>query len=318
MVQWQAMSRLGRIVLLSVLTVAGTLAWASPASASFHLVKIREVSTETNESANDAFIELQMYFAGQRFVSAHTVRIYNAAGSMVTQRILSGPDPSNGDNQRTILIGDTGVPGRDFTINGLSDGPSGTVPLDNGAGGAVCFDETLVDCVSWGSFNNAGAMADIPVGANAPAIPAGSSLTRSIARGCSTLLENGDDTDSSAADFSVTARTPRPNSTAPSESACAPPPDNVRPNTIIMSVNVNSGARRARIRFRGTDNRPGPITFQCAIDGSLFAGCRSPKTYRRLAYGRHRLRIRARDAAGNYDRTPARRVFRVVRPSARR
>jgi hypothetical protein len=312
------MSRLGRIVLLTVLTVAATLAWAAPASAIFHLVKIREVSPETSEPANDAFIELQMYFAGQNSVSAHTIRIHNAAGTMVTQRILSGPDPASGQSQRTILIGDTGVPGRDFTINGLSDGPSGTIPLDDGAGGAVCFDETLIDCVSWGSFNNAGSMADIPVGTNAPAIPAGSSLTRSIARGCATLLENGDDTDNSAADFSVTARSPRPNSTAPPETACAPPADTQRPNTIIRSLHVNSGLRRARVRFRGTDNRPGPITFQCAIDGSLFAGCRSPKVYRRLAYGRHRLRIRARDAAGNYDRTPARRIFHVLRPSARR
>ena len=312
------MSRLGRIVLLTVLTVAATLAWAAPASAIFHLVKIREVSPETSEPANDAFIELQMYFAGQNSVSTHTIRIHNAAGTMVTQRILSGPDPASGQSQRTILIGDTGVPGRDFTINGLSDGPSGTIPLDNGAGGAVCFDETLIDCVSWGSFNNAGSMAGIPVGTNAPAIPAGSSLTRSIARGCATLLENGDDTDNSAADFSVTARTPRPNSTAPTETACAPPRDTVRPNTFVTNVAVNSRRRRARIRFRGTDNRAGPITFQCKIDGSLYSGCQSPKVYRRLSVGRHVFRVRARDAAGNLDATAVRRVFRIRRVSARR
>jgi hypothetical protein len=305
------MSRLGRIVLLTVFTVAGTLAWAAPASAIFHLVKIREVSPETSPGANDAFVELQMYFPEQRFVVTHTLRFYNAAGTMVQNPAIMGTDPANGQSQRTILVGEPSVAGRDVTINNM---PS----FFDGTGGALCFDETLVDCVSWGSFNNAGSMADIPVGTNAPAIPAGSSLTRSIARGCATLLENGDDTDNSAADFSVTARSPRPNSTAPTETACAPPPDTVRPTTRILSVTVNSRRRRARIRFTGADNRAGPITFQCKIDGRLYSGCQSPKVYRRLSVGRHVFRVRARDAAGNIDTTAVRRVFRIRRVSARR
>ena len=313
------MARHHRIVLLVLLTVAAMLVSVAPASAIFHLMKIREVSPETSPDANNAFVELQMYFPGQQHVSAHTIRFYNPAGSQVSNRILSGPDPSSGDSQRTILIGDTGVPGRNFTITGMSNavGPFGEIGL-SGAGGAVCFDETLIDCVSWGTFNNAGSMADIPVGTNAPAIPAGMSLTRSIARNCATALENADDTNNSAADFSVTARTPRPNSIAPTERACAPPRDTRRPTTSIISVTLNHRRHRARIRFRGTDNRPGPLSFQCGIDGQLFTGCASPKLYRRLAVGRHRFRVRARDAAGNFDATPARRTFRIVRVSPRR
>lgn len=311
------MSRLGRIVLLTVLTVAATLAWAAPASAIYHLVKVREVSPETSPSANNAFVELQMYFPGQNNINTHTLRFYNAAGTAVSGRLIQGDtpdaDPPNGQSQRTILIGDDRTPGYDLFVNDMSDEPNFSA-----AGGAICFDFTLVDCVSWGTFNNSGPMADIPVGTNAPAIPSGMSLTRSISRGCATLLENGDDTDNSTADFSVTARTPRPNSTPPTETACAPPADTVKPRTFVTNVSVNSRRRRARIRFRGTDNRAGPITFQCKIDGNLYSGCQSPKVYRRLSVGRHVFRVRARDAAGNIDATAVRRVFRVFRVSARR
>jgi hypothetical protein len=308
------MSRHVRIVLLAVLTVAATLIPAASASALFHLMKIREVSPETSGLANNAFVELQMYAPDQQHVGAHTIRFYNAAGSEVHNRALGlfgESDPANGGNQRTILIGDSGVPGRDFTISNMSN-------EFGGVGGAICFDETLIDCVSWGSFNNAGSLAGLPVGTNAAAIPAGMSLTRSITRNCPTALENADDTGSSAADFSVTARTPRPNSTAPTERTCAPPRDTRRPNTIIVSITLNHRRHRARVRFRGTDNRPGPLSFQCKIDGGHYLGCQSPKTYRHLAVGRHTVRVRARDAAGNRDGTPAVRRFRIVRVSPRR
>jgi hypothetical protein len=311
------MPRRARIALLLALTGAITLLSAAPASAIYHLVKIREVSPETGEPANDAFIELQMYAPGQNSVSAHTIRIYNAAGSNVTQRILMGPDPANGQSQRTILIGDTGVPGRDFTITGLSDGPSGTIPLDNGAGGAVCFDETLVDCVSWGTFNNSGSMAGIPVGSNAAAIPAGQSLTRSISRGCATALDDSDDTDSSSADFFVSARSPRPNSAPPTETPCpggggggGGGRDRNPPETFITRRPANrTFDRTPTYRFRSDEAR---ARFECKIGGFAYRLCSSPFTWRRLDLGLHRVLIRARDRANNRDRTPAKDFFRIL------
>jgi hypothetical protein len=307
------MPRFRRILLLAFLTIVLTLLSAAPASAIFHLVKIREVSTETSEPANDAFIELQLFQPGNQFVSAHTIRIYNAAGSVATQRILTGPDPANGQSQRTILIGDTGVPGRDFTINGLSDGPSGTIPLNNGAGGAVCFDETLVDCVSWGTFNNSGSMAGIPVGSNAAAIPAGQSLTRTISRGCATALDDFDDTDNSSADFSVSGRTPRPNSAAPTETLCAGGggADRTRPNTFITRRPANrSYDRTPTFRFRSNESG---ARFECKVGGFAYRRCSSPFTWPRLSPGLHRVLIRARDRAGNRDATPAKDFFRILR-----
>ena len=63
-------------------------------------------------------------------------------------------------------------------------------------------------------------------GTPAPALTPGMALRRSISAGCSTALEAGDDTNNSAADFSVTTPNPRPNSVAPSEMTCgvATPP----------------------------------------------------------------------------------------------
>jgi hypothetical protein len=122
------------------------------------------------------------------------------------------PAVPNAANQSTILVGDTNAAGTpDFTESGF---------VVNAAAGAACFDSIPVDCVSWGT----GTTATLPgsAGSAASALSSGMALRRSIAAGCSTLLESGDDTDSSAADFSLTTPDPRNNSVTPTELPCAP------------------------------------------------------------------------------------------------
>lgn len=46
-------------------------------------------------------------------------------------------------------------------------------------------------------------------------------------------------------------------------------------------------------------------TFQCKLDAAAFAACASPRTYRRLRRTSHTFQVRAVDAVGNVDPTPA-------------
>ncbi len=46
-------------------------------------------------------------------------------------------------------------------------------------------------------------------------------------------------------------------------------------------------------------------TFQCQLDGGGWSACTSPKTYLGLGHGSHTFSVRASDAAGNTDPTPA-------------
>lgn len=56
-----------------------------------------------------------------------------------------------------------------------------------------------------------------------------------------------------------------------------------------------------------------PATFACAMDSAAFAPCSTPKATGPLSEGSHTFRVRATDAAGNTDPTPATRTFVVTR-----
>ena len=53
-------------------------------------------------------------------------------------------------------------------------------------------------------------------------------------------------------------------------------------------------------------------TFSCSLDGAAFTSCTSPTTYSALAAGTHNFAVRATDAAGNLDPTPATRSWSVA------
>lgn len=86
------------------------------------------------------------------------------------------------------------------------------------------------------------------------------------------------------------------------------PPDTKRPQTTITKGPVKVGKRSVKFIFRSSEKKS---TFKCSLDGRKLSGCRSPKKLKRLKNGKHTFRVRATDAAGNIDKTPAKRRFRI-------
>jgi hypothetical protein len=292
--------RAAAIAFTAVLIGCGVLLTAG-ANAAFHLTKVREVYPGTALSPDSAFVELQAYAAGQNFLAGHSIHTYDASGAELHEFSIPSA-ASQGGNQRTFLIADQFPP--DAVTGDWTDTALGTnIPP---AGGAVCFDSVPVDCVSWGSFAG---QALLPGAAGTPVapggIPDGSSLTRSIAPGCPTLLESGDDTDQSNADFAVTPDPgPRPNTVAPTEADCVPPE-----TTIDSGPKKKTKKKRARFRFSSS---AAGSTFECSLDREGFEDCTSPLSLN-VKRGKHRLEVRATDSAGLRDSSPAVHRWKRVR-----
>lgn len=80
-------------------------------------------------------------------------------------------------------------------------------------------------------------------------------------------------------------------------------PDTTAPEGVITKGPPNkSKSKTATFEFSG--NEPG-ATFECRLDSAAFASCTSPKRYSGLKKGSHTFEVRAKDAAGNTDQTPA-------------
>jgi hypothetical protein len=86
--------------------------------------------------------------------------------------------------------------------------------------------------------------------------------------------------------------------------------DTIAPTTTVVSgPGAVSGAHTQAIAFAASE--PG-VTFTCAVDGRRSAPCASPVTLRHLRLSSHSFAVRARDAAGNPQRTPTRLRWQVV------
>ena len=79
--------------------------------------------------------------------------------------------------------------------------------------------------------------------------------------------------------------------------------DRTVPATTIDSAPSDpSPSTSASFAFSASEPGAG---FECSLDGGAWGACASPQGYTELAEGNHTFHVRATDAAGNFDATPA-------------
>jgi hypothetical protein len=158
-----------------------------------------------------------MWAAGQNLVNNGQLSVYNANGTL-NHSYVPTSTVSNSSNNATLLIGGPAFH-TEFPTK-TADFVDASLDMSS-AGGAVCWptNSSPIDCASWGSFTGTlPSPAGTPVSASG--ITAGKAIQRSIAPGCSTLLEQADDTNNSATDFGEVDPAPRVNADPITEGAC--------------------------------------------------------------------------------------------------
>jgi uncharacterized delta-60 repeat protein len=91
-----------------------------------------------------------------------------------------------------------------------------------------------------------------------------------------------------------------------------PPGDTTPPQTRITREPANK-SDGAKAKYRFTSSEAGS-TFECAFDSNNFKPCDSGNAkYKHLDFGKHKFRVRATDAAGNTDTSPAKDKFKRKR-----
>jgi len=79
--------------------------------------------------------------------------------------------------------------------------------------------------------------------------------------------------------------------------------DTTAPDTSMTSNPLNpTKSTSASFNFTSPD---AAAAFECRLDNGIYTGCANPASYTTLAEGSHIFSVRAKDAAGNIDATPA-------------
>jgi hypothetical protein len=94
-------------------------------------------------------------------------------------------------------------------------------------------------------------------------------------------------------------------------------PDTDPPETEITKTPSNK-SEKPKAKYKFTSDEPNS-TFECKLKGKglkksvkRFGDCDSPRKYKRLDEGKFKFKVRAVDAAGNVDPSPAKDKFKVV------
>ncbi len=90
-----------------------------------------------------------------------------------------------------------------------------------------------------------------------------------------------------------------------------PPPADTNPPQTTITKGAPERTHKTRLGFRFRSSEPNS-NFECTLDNRPWRPCTSPKKVKRLDEGRHKFKVRAKDSAGNVDRTPAKDSFKVA------
>jgi len=88
-----------------------------------------------------------------------------------------------------------------------------------------------------------------------------------------------------------------------------PPQDTTPPQTSISAGPASmTGSSSAKLFFGSSE---AGSSFECKLDNNSYSNCTSPTSYSGLGLGAHQFSVRAIDAAGNVDQTPATRKWTI-------
>jgi hypothetical protein len=239
-------------------------------------------------------------------------------GVVVRWRIKVGPNPTPAALRITR-------PGDSYTRTGAGTGPTVTpaanqtstfsVPLPIQAGDALG-----IDCCQSGPLfvlSGTGGASYVHWGASAPdqQLQDGEPPRIGTASLNGKLLINADiEPDADEDGFGDETQDQCPTE-ASTQEPC--PPDTDPPETEITKTPPNK-SEKPKAKYKFTSDEPNS-TFECSLKGKgldqlvkQFGDCSSSRKYKGLDEGKFKFKVRAIDAAGNVDSSPAKDKFKVV------
>jgi hypothetical protein len=91
---------------------------------------------------------------------------------------------------------------------------------------------------------------------------------------------------------------------AGSQGPVEPPPADITPPNTSISSGPSGSTTSTTASFAFSSSEPGS-SFECKLDGGSWSACASPRGYNALGLATHTFAVRATDAAGNTDLSPA-------------
>lgn len=97
----------------------------------------------------------------------------------------------------------------------------------------------------------------------------------------------------------------------PEFSGCTTMPSDTTPPNTTIDIGPSGTVTSTTADFEFSSNETGS-TFECSLDGAGYSACSSQTQYTGLSESSHTLQVRAVDAAGNVDESPASRTWTVA------